>query len=508
MVAAVLLGPLSGETAALAAPRIELAPVLGGLEEPVYVTHAGDGTGRLFVVEQPGGIKVRSTEGAAPAVFLDIRSRVRFGGEQGLLGLAFHPGYATNGRFYVNYTRQPDGATVIAEYRVSPGDPDAAATDERVLLVIPQPFANHNGGMIAFGPDGFLYIGMGDGGAGLDPDRRAQDVTDLLGKILRIDVDPPPGFPAPYASPPDNPFAGPHPGRDEIYAWGFRNPWRFSFDRVTGALYAGDVGQSTREEVDVVGRGGNYGWPILEGSLCLGLGGSCATPGLVGPVAEYAHGNGRCAVTGGYAYRGDAGTLPAGAYTFADYCTGEIFLLQDGVSSLLLDTGLALSSFGEDAAGELYVTSLGGTLHRLVNPDAPTLALRINQPELGPGQTLQVAATVRTGETSVAADAYLGFVAPDRQTVTFVTRIAPPAGAVTTLAADARSFTALARGLTIPARTEVTVDDLLVYGIAGTEPPGPYTVFLVLTRPGAFDDGRVDPGDLLALATQTLVLGP
>jgi glucose/arabinose dehydrogenase len=508
MVAAALLGLLSGVTGVLGAPRIELQPMLSGLEEPVHVTHARDGSGRLFVVEQPGRIKVVGRGSATPRVFLDIRSRVLAGGEQGLLGLAFHPGYAANGRFYVNYTRRPDGATVIAEYHVSANDPDAAAADERIVLVIPQPFANHNGGMIAFGPDGLLYIGMGDGGSGFDPDRRAQNVTDLLGKILRIDVDPPAGFQAPYASPPDNPFAGPPAGRDEIYAVGFRNPWRFSFDRATGALYAGDVGQNTREEIDVVVRGGNYGWPIVEGTLCLGLGGSCATQGLVAPVAEYTHTGGRCAVTGGYVYRGDAGTLPAGAYTFADYCSGEIFLLDQGVSSLLLDTGLTISSFGEDEAGELYVTSLGGSLHRLVSPDAPTLALRVNQPELGPGQTLRVAATVRTGEVPIAADAYLGFVGPDRQTVTFVSRTAPLAGAVTTLAADARTFIALARGLTIPARTDASLDDLLVYGITGAEPPGPYTIFLVLARPNAFDDGRVDPGDLQALAVQTIVLRP
>src|SRR5262245_15766634 len=327
-----LWAAIGGPTDLIAAPRIRLEPVLAGLDDPVYVTHARDGTGRLFVVEQPGRIKVVPAAGATPVVFLDIRSRVLSGGEQGLLGLAFHPRYATNGRFFVNYTRQPDGATVIAEYGVAPGNPNAAGSQERILLVIAQPFENHNGGMLEFGPDGFLYIGMGDGGSGFDPGRRAQNVTELLGKILRIDIDPPAGAVAPYASPPDNPFAGSHPGRDEIYALGMRNPWRFSFDRATGTLYVGDVGQNAREEIDIVVRGGNYGWPILEGDNCLGLGGSCTDPTFLPPVAQYAHTGGRCSVTGGYAYRGSTGTLPSGAYTFADFCTGEIFLLQDGAS--------------------------------------------------------------------------------------------------------------------------------------------------------------------------------
>jgi len=505
---ALLCALIGGIPESLAAPSVILEPVLAGLEEPVYVTHARDGTNRLFVVEQAGRIKVLSPGSAQPTVFLDITPRVLAGGEQGLLGLAFHPRYATTGRFFVNYTREPDGATVIAEYRVSPGAPDVAQSDERPLLVIPQPFANHNGGMIEFGPDGFLYIGMGDGGAGFDPDRRAQDVGDLLGKILRIDVDPPPDSPAPYASPPDNPFAGPHPGRDEIYAVGFRNPWRFSFDRATGALYVGDVGQGTREEIDLVILGGNYGWPILEGRHCLGLGGSCADPAFIAPVADYEHAGGRCSVTGGYAYRGNAGTLPAGAYVFGDFCSGEIFLLQDGGFGLLLSTGLAISSFGEDEAGEIYVIGLGGTVHRLVNPDAPTLTLRVNQPVLGPGDTLRVSVGVRTADVPIVGDAYFGIVQPDGQTVVFLTSTMPPAAVVRSLAGDARTFVAVTPDLVIPASTAVTIEDFFVHALTGTEPPGPYIVFVALARDGAFDDGRVDPGDLLALAIQTITLGP
>jgi glucose/arabinose dehydrogenase len=504
-----MLGVLGGGAgASLAAPRVVLQPVAADFEQPVYVTHARDGTNRLFVVEQAGRIKVVSPGATGPTVFLDITARVLPGGERGLLGLAFHPRYATTGRLFVNYTRQPDGATVVAEYRVSPGDPDVADTDERSLLVIPQPFANHNGGMIEFGPDGLLYVGTGDGGASFDPDRRAQDVTDLLGKILRIDVDTPPGSPAPYASPPGNPFAGPHPGRDEIYALGFRNPWRFSFDRATGALYVGDVGQDTREEIDVVIPGGNYGWPILEGRHCLGLGGSCADPTLVPPAVEYAHASGRCSVTGGYAYRGNAGTLPAGAYTFSDLCSGEIFLLEAGVPALLLPTGLAITSFGEDEAGEIHVTTLGGGLHRLVNPDAPTLALGVDPPLVRPGETLRARVSVRTGDAPIAGDAYFGIVQPDGRTVVFLTGTRPAAGVVASLADDARTFAPLMPDLAIPAGTTVTIEDFFVHAVGPTEPSGPYVLFVALARDGALDDGRVDPGDLLAVAAQTVTLGP
>src|SRR5689334_2245953 len=232
---------------------VPLVPVLAGLASPIYVTNAHDGSNRLFVVEQPGRIKVLQPNATAPTVFLDITSRVLSGGEQGLLGLAFHPQFVSNGRFFVDYTRRPDGATVIAEYQVSAQNRNVAGTTERVLLVIPQPYVNHNGGMVEFGPDGFLYIGMGDGGSGNDPENRAQNPNELLGKILRIDVDH-------AAPPPTNPYANGSGGRPEIYAIGLRNPFRFSFDRATGQLYVGDVGQDEREEVDIVTAGGNYGW--------------------------------------------------------------------------------------------------------------------------------------------------------------------------------------------------------------------------------------------------------
>jgi glucose/arabinose dehydrogenase len=346
--------------AAHTAQAIQLELVIGGLSSPLYVTHSRDGSGRLFIVEQGGVVKVLDPGASEPSVFLNITSRVLSGGEQGLLGLAFHPGFAANRRLFVNYTRQPDGATVVSEFLRSATNPNQAnASSERILLTIPQPFANHNGGMIEFGPDGFLYIAVGDGGSGNDPDNHAQNPNDLLGKILRIDVD----GAAPYAIPPDNPFAQ-GGARAEIWAIGFRNPFRFSFDRQTGALIVGDVGQGTREEINVVTRGGNYGWRVLEGTFCTGLGpAACTAPGFFPPVTEYApHVGGRCAVIGGYVYRGQAGSLPFGRYVFGDHCSGEIL---DSATTLMLGTGLSISSFGEDQAGELYVVDLTGAVYRL-----------------------------------------------------------------------------------------------------------------------------------------------
>jgi uncharacterized repeat protein (TIGR01451 family) len=316
-------------------------------------------------------------------------------GEQGLLGLAFHPQFASNRRFFVNYTRAGDGATVIAEYFVSENDVNVANTTENILLTIAQPFANHNGGMLAFGPDSYLYIGMGDGGAGNDPGDRAQNIDDLLGKVLRIDVNQPP-----YASPSTNPFFGATPGRDEIYAVGLRNPWRFSFDRATAQLYVADVGQSAREEVNIVTLGGNYGWRVFEGTVCTNLGPApCSTPSFTGPIAEYGHTGGRCSVTGGYAYRGTATGLPPGAYLYGDFCSGEIFLFHNGVAQLILDTDLKISSFGEDESGEHYVVNLNGTVSRITTP-LPTPMLASVIPASAPiGSTINLT-LAGTGFTS------------------------------------------------------------------------------------------------------------
>jgi glucose/arabinose dehydrogenase len=363
---------------------VQLQTLFTGLSNTVYVTNAHDGTNRLFIIEKAGRIMVAQPGATTTGVFLNITSRVlSTGSEQGLLGLAFHPHYLMNGRFFVNYTRQTDGATVVAEYHVSASDPNVADTTETVLLVIPQPFTNHNGGMMEFGRDGYLYIGMGDGGSANDPGNRAQNINNLLGKILRIDVDHPNGS-VPYSSPADNPFSGSMPGADEIYAVGMRNPWRFSFDRATGELYVGDVGQGVWEEIDIVTRGGNYGWRVLEGKHCTGndpalctAASPCDVNGYACPIFEYDHSAGRCSITGGYVYRGARSTVPVGLYIFADYCTGEIWQLNppDGAGNrtrtLLADTAFNITSFGEDEAGEIYVVAQSGTVARLTGSPPP-----------------------------------------------------------------------------------------------------------------------------------------
>jgi len=333
--------------------RISLEATATGFSTPVYFTSAKDGTNRRFVIEQVGRIRVLQPGSSNFTTFLDISSRVLFNGERGLLGLAFHPQFATNRRFFVNYTRQPDGATVIAEFHVSSTNPNLADPTQTVLLTIPQPYENHNGGMIEFGPDGQLYIGMGDGGSGNDPENRAQNLQTFLGKFLRLDVDQPDSTPM-------------------IFAYGFRNPWRFSFDRLSGRLWVGDVGQSSREEVDIVTEGGNYGWRVWEGTYCTNLGPApCSTPGFIPPIMDYQNTGeqGRCAIIGGYVYRGTQASLPYGAYVFGDLCSGEIFMYKDGLMSVLLNTNFQISSFGEDEAGEIYVVNIGGSVLRLTNPD-------------------------------------------------------------------------------------------------------------------------------------------
>ncbi len=346
------------------APALELIPtVTAGLKNPLYLTHAGDDSGRLFVVEQVGRVRIIQKGRLLDAPFLDLTNRVRSGGERGLLGLAFHPRYRQNRRYVVSYTREPDGATVVAEYRASE-DSNRSETTEKVLLTVPQPYANHNGGMVEFGPDGFLYIARGDGGSGGDPGNRAQNREELLGKILRIDVD----HGTPYAIPSGNPFAA-GGGRPEIFAYGLRNPWRFSFDRETGELWAADVGQDDWEEIDLIRRGENYGWRIMEGAHCFHPKTGCQTTGLILPVAEYRNQGPRCSITGGYVYRGAGIPTLRGAYLFGDYCSGEVMTLSNGRAGaplVLLSTGLKISSFGQDQAGELYVVGHEGTVHRLV----------------------------------------------------------------------------------------------------------------------------------------------
>ncbi|HKA23012.1 MAG TPA: PQQ-dependent sugar dehydrogenase [Blastocatellia bacterium] len=347
-------------------PRPTVQQMVVGLSSPVYVTNAHDGSNRLFILEQAGRIKVVQPGSTSPTLFLNITTRVLSGGERGLLGLAFHPQYSTNRRFFVYYTRQTDGAITVAEYHASPADPNVADTAETVILTIPHPnFANHNGGMTEFGPDGFLYLGIGDGGSGNDPSNNAQNIDVLLGKILRIDVDHPNGS-IPYSSPASNPFFGATPGADEVFAYGMRNPWRFSFDRGTGQLYVGDVGQDAWEEIDIVTNGGNYGWRVMEGNHCNpNINNGVCTPIGIPPIAEYGHSAGRCSIIGGYVYRGTLSTLTPGTYIYGDLCTGEIFKLAGGVQSVLFDTNFTISSFGEDEAGEIYVVELGSSIYRI-----------------------------------------------------------------------------------------------------------------------------------------------
>ncbi|HYF61350.1 MAG TPA: PQQ-dependent sugar dehydrogenase [Herpetosiphonaceae bacterium] len=353
--------PATG-AAAPAGGGLELEPVAEGFSQPTFVAHAGDGSGRVFVVEQGGTI--RTLDGA---MFLDIRERVNSdGNEQGLLGLAFAPDFADSGVFYLNYTAQNDNS-VTARFRSADGGGSGDPDSEEVLLDIEDPAANHNGGMLAFGPDGYLYVGLGDGGAANDRFQNGQNRRTLWGKLLRIDVSAPTG----YAIPADNPF-GAGEAQPEIWAYGLRNPWRFSFDRATGDLYVGDVGQNRLERVSYQPAGAagglNYGWPIIEASQCLG-GNSCDTAGLVLPVAEYSHDDG-CSITGGYVYRGQRYPDLAGAYLYGDYCSGRIWTLRrDGerwAASEALDTSIFISSFGEDEAGEIYVASHAeGAIYRL-----------------------------------------------------------------------------------------------------------------------------------------------
>lgn len=346
-------------------PGIRFIPVAGGFTSPVHIANAGDGSGRLFVVEQGGLVRIISGGSVLPVPFLDISAKVLSGGERGLLNITFPPEFVLKQYFYVNYTRVPDGATVIARYHVTANPNIADPASEEVLLVVIQPFSNHNGGMMAFSPvDGYLYIGMGDGGSAGDPNNFAQNVNPLpgnqhlLGKLLRIDVE---SGAVPYAIPPTNPlFKG---VQSEIWARGLRNPWKFSFDRQTGALYIADVGQDRREEINFrpassTGKE-NYGWRILEGSLCFNPAVGCVQPPLyVPPVTEYSHSVG-CSVTGGYVYRGTESAALSRIYFFGDFCTGIIWGLQRVGTGFerkrLANTAFAISTFGEGENGSVFV---------------------------------------------------------------------------------------------------------------------------------------------------------
>jgi glucose/arabinose dehydrogenase len=360
---------------ALGSGQLTVVKVTGGFSSPLGVTHAGDGSGRLFVVEQGGRVRIVKS-GKITGTFLDIRSKVLAGGERGLLGLAFHPGFATNGFLFVYYTRL-DGDIVIARMQANGAKTFASAgTLDPILAISHGLHANHNGGALAFGPDSYLYAAVGDGGGAGDPQENGQNVNSLLGKVLRIN--PTLGPSATYAIPADNPFVGMANHRGEIWDYGLRNPWRISFDRTSGDLYIADVGQSRREEVDLEDvadpDGNNYGWDVMEGSLCYEPSSGCNTTGKVLPVAQYTHTYG-CSITGGYVYRGSHVDLQ-GLYVYGDYCSGRLWTMNANGSgeTLRRDTSLNISSFGESESGELFLTDLNGSLYRVIAPEFSDIA--------------------------------------------------------------------------------------------------------------------------------------
>ena len=338
-------------------------------EAPLDLQSPPDGTDRLFVVERGGLVKVfpNNPQAEVASIFLDISGRTdTSGGEMGLLGLAFHPDYAANGYFYAYYTPGPE-ESVLSRFRVSTADPDRAeAGSETVLLRIVQPYTNHNGGQVTFGPEGYLYLATGDGGSGGDPAGNAQNLNSLLGKILRLDVNASANG-LEYGIPETNPFLETEGARPEIFAYGLRNPWRISFDPQTGWLWAGDVGQGETEEIDIIEAGGNYGWNIMEGSGCFGTD-SCDTAGLIPPLYEYGHSNGDKSVTGGHVYRGSEVPSLRGHYIYADFISGRIWALESTASNpantLLLESGLNISSFGTDVQGELFICSFDGSIYQ------------------------------------------------------------------------------------------------------------------------------------------------
>jgi glucose/arabinose dehydrogenase len=354
------------------APEVELVPLETGLPALTSIAHAGDS--RLFLTEQAGRIVIWDGISVLPTPFLDVTALVSCCQERGLLSVAFHPRYAQTGFFFVDYT-DTAGDTVVARYRVSSSDPDRADPASAVVLLhIRQPFANHNGGELQFGPNGYLYVGMGDGGSANDPMCNAQNDASLLGKLLRIDVDSAASSPPFYSVPPDNPFRPGGGAPSEAWAKGLRNPWRFSFDRATGDLWIGDVGQDAREEIDMEPKGSaggrNYGWKLMEGTIC-GAGGSagcaspgpppCGSPAYTAPVLEYPHAGGDCSVTGGYVYRGSEMPDFLGGYFYGDFCTGRLRVSGRELAARAPN----LSTFGEDVVGELYLATTDGLFARL-----------------------------------------------------------------------------------------------------------------------------------------------
>ena len=350
--------------------------------DPVGIYHADDGTGRLFIIEQPGTIKVFNNDPSTTTVetFLNITSIVEQDPgytEEGLLGLAFHPNFSENGYFYVNYTDYSPKRNVIARYTVSSANPNQADTESSPLIILEvnQPYTNHNGGQLDFGSDGYLYISFGDGGSSGDPQGNGQNLQTLLGTIVRINVDSPSNGQN-YSIPVDNPFVSDLNALDEIYAYGLRNMWRFSWDPVTGLLWGADVGQYSWEEIDIIYPGLNYGWNTMEGNHCYPAGTSCSSEGFEPPVFEYAlYVDGVCSVTGGYVYRGTETPSLNGKYIYGDWCTGDIWALtysSDGVTENehLIQSGINITSFGLDQDSELLICA-NSNIYKLISDEEP-----------------------------------------------------------------------------------------------------------------------------------------
>ena len=421
MIITLILFALGSSSWAANWPEISIIPVVNGLEKPVHITHASDGRGRLFIVEQPGRVRIFNNGALQPTPFLDISDRVHCCGERGLLSIAFPPNFAVKGYFYVNYTNAA-GNTVISRFSVSGSGDIADPASESLILTIDQPFPNHNGGQIAFGPDGMLYIGMGDGGGGGDPLGSGQDLASLLGKLLRIDVES--GIP-PYAIPATNPFVAVNNVRPEIWASGLRNPWRFSFDRDTGDLYIADVGQNQYEEINfqpAASPGGeNYGWNILEGSHCYQQS-SCNSPGLMLPVMEYDHNSGDRSITGGHVYRGGVFPRMRGIYFFADFVSGRVAGIRSSATgfeaALLADTDFAIGSFGENEQGEIYLADYNGAIYRIEDTIRYSeLTLTGILASYRPGDLLQVAILETSAPRTIAYDLWVGIGMPDGQLI-------------------------------------------------------------------------------------------
>lgn len=353
---------------------VGLELLVDGLTQPVQLVDLDDGTGRSLIVQQDGLIRILRDGALDEAPFLDVSGQISTGSEQGLLSVAPHPAFSDNGTFFIFYT-DVEGDTRVERWTLDAANPDQAdPASAQPVLFIEDPYPNHNGGLLLFGPDGYLYVGLGDGGSGGDPEGNGQDLSTLLGSVLRIDVDDLADGQG-YGIPDDNPFVDQAGAAPEIWSYGLRNPWRFSFDRETGDLFIGDVGQGEIEEADLqpAGEGGlNFGWNIKEGPECYGAG-SCDEPGLVDPFFSYTHEVGGCSITGGYVYRGEAMPDLTGVYLTADYCTGLLWGVgqdADGTwqGSEPIETGYQISSFAEDAAGELYVIDIGGAIYRIAAP--------------------------------------------------------------------------------------------------------------------------------------------